>query len=205
MSNTDKPDTAWLIGLRDSALALGVENGEWRWTCPDLALRFKRREDALAAVSLLDPAWRLQHPLEVQEHEWCDGQPEPEAKPEKGRTTSVYDAIKAERERQKSAEGWTVEHDDKYIVGELGSAARSYQLAALWIMQRESNGQFANPLAHIATSLPAAWPWSNAWWKPVKDGLTREENARRCMVKAGALLIAEAEQIERSFRAKGGA
>lgn len=34
------------------------------------------------------------------------------------------------------------------------------------------------------------WPWSRAWWKPA--------SRRRCLIKAGALILAEIERIDRA-------
>jgi hypothetical protein len=82
--------------------------------------------------------------------------------------------VLAERERQKTAEGWTPEHDDKHGTGELGMADGCYAL-------------FANS---PASPLPrTGWPWDYGWWKPA--------GRRRNLVKAGALILAEIERIDR--------
>ncbi|WP_260473661.1 hypothetical protein [Pseudomonas aeruginosa] len=80
--------------------------------------------------------------------------------------------VQAERRRQITAEGWTPEHDDLYCAAELPRAAAAYIL----------NG--ANDEA------PAIWPFSAKWWKP--------STARRDMVKACALALAEIERLDRA-------
>lgn len=80
--------------------------------------------------------------------------------------------VQAERRRQVEAEGWTPEHDDLYCAAELPRAAAAYIL----------NG--ANDEA------PAIWPFSAKWWKP--------STARRDMVKACALALAEIERLDRA-------
>ncbi|EOV9459583.1 hypothetical protein ACN5YE_006181 [Pseudomonas aeruginosa] len=80
--------------------------------------------------------------------------------------------VQAERRRQITAEGWTPEHDDLYCAAELPRAAAAYIL----------NG--ANDEA------PAIWPFSAKWWKP--------RDARSNYVRAGALILAEIERLDRA-------
>ncbi|WP_235581878.1 hypothetical protein [Pseudomonas aeruginosa] len=84
--------------------------------------------------------------------------------------------VQAERRRQVEAEGWTPEHDDLYCAAELPRAAAAYIL----------NG--ANDEA------PAIWPFSAKWWKPT--------SARRDLIKAGALILAEIERLDRAAPGK---
>ncbi|MGP5739908.1 hypothetical protein [Pseudomonas aeruginosa] len=86
--------------------------------------------------------------------------------------------VQAERRRQVEAEGWTPEHDDLYCAAELPRAAAAYIL----------NG--ANDEA------PAIWPFVAKWWKP--------RNARSNYVRAGALILAEIERLDRAAPAEGG-
>ena len=90
--------------------------------------------------------------------------------------------IAAERRRQIEAEGWTPEHDDAYRQGHLADAAACYALCA------HDTG--------AKRSIPAWWPWRNEWWKP--------STTRRDLVKAGALIAAEIERLDRAEQ-KGGA
>lgn len=80
-----------------------------------------------------------------------------------------------ERLRQKYGEGWTVEHDDTHVNGELAAAAANYAL-----YHTPFGGDLPN---HI-------WPWAAEWWKPT--------TSRRDLVKAGALIIAEIERLDRA-------
>lgn len=80
--------------------------------------------------------------------------------------------VQAERRRQITAEGWTPEHDDLYCAAELPRAAAAYIL----------NG--ANDEA------PAIWPFVTKWWKP--------RDARSNYVRAGALILAEIERLDRA-------
>lgn len=82
--------------------------------------------------------------------------------------------VLAERRRQVEAEGWTSEHDDQHSNGEMARAASCY------ISNKERS--------HLPT-VPLKWPWSDAWWKP--DGY------RRNLIKAGALILAEIERLDR--------
>lgn len=86
---------------------------------------------------------------------------------------AILDVI-SERQRQRSVEGWTTEHDDAYQNNELADAAACYAIHA-------NNQGF---------STPAHWPWDPEWWK--------QSGARRDLVKAGALILAEIERIDRA-------
>lgn len=90
--------------------------------------------------------------------------------------------VLAERQRQINAEGWTPEHDDMHKGGQLAVAAACYTLAA---HRLTSQG-----------SIPPLWPWAPSFWKPAYG--------RRDLVKAGALILAEIERIDRAAE-KGGA
>ncbi|GEM_PF-7022045 len=91
-------------------------------------------------------------------------------------------AIADERRRQVQAEGFSPATDADYNAGELAKAALAYvQLAA---MDLAAGGR-----DHIATgSPPACWPWHPVWWKP--------RNARRDLVRAGALIAAQLDLID---------
>lgn len=86
---------------------------------------------------------------------------------------AILDVI-SERQRQRAIEGWTSEHDDAYQNSELADAAACYAINA-------HNQGF---------STPAHWPWAPYWWK--------QSGPRRDLVKAGALILAEIERIDRA-------
>lgn len=95
-----------------------------------------------------------------------------------GTTKALQDVI-AERARQVSAEGWTPEHDAAHQVGTLASAAACYAVVASSLI-----------VDYPAGTPPPAWPWDDAWWKPT--------DRRRNLVKAGALILAEIERLDRA-------
>jgi hypothetical protein len=89
--------------------------------------------------------------------------------------------IAAERRRQVEQEGWTPEHDDEHVSGELVKAAIGYASDVIRTdEQRLLTVSFAPPI----------WPWDAAWWKP--------STRRRDLVKAGALIVAEIERLDRA-------
>ncbi|WP_322072212.1 hypothetical protein [Paraburkholderia bannensis] len=90
----------------------------------------------------------------------------------------------AERERQVSAEGWTPEHDDQHANGELTAAAWGYLFATL--------NAIGKPPALVLKMTPPYWPWDESWFKP--------STPRRMLEKAGALILAEIERIDRDDR-----
>jgi hypothetical protein len=101
--------------------------------------------------------------------------------------TQAAQDVLAERQRQIEREGWTPEHDDDdHNLGELADAAACYARQAS--LQVQGIGKFAkSPLPH--------WPWDNLDWKP--------KDARRNLVRAGALILAEIERMDRAASADG--
>jgi len=92
--------------------------------------------------------------------------------------------VLAERARQVSAEGWTPEHDDEHFHGDMARAASSYALKAA-----SHASEHPGIATWLATAADKAWPWDSKWWKP--------GDPRRMLVKAGALLLAEIERLDR--------
>ena len=92
--------------------------------------------------------------------------------------SNAVQSVIAERQRHQSAEGWTPEHDDQYSKSQLLWASSCYVLNAI----------------HPFNRIPFGWPWTPEWWKPT--------NPRRDMVKAGALILAEIERIDRQEAAQ---
>jgi hypothetical protein len=91
---------------------------------------------------------------------------------------SALDDIAAERRRQIDAEGWTPEHDDAHRIGEMAQAAACYAIGSGFRDTIEGDEQ-RRPL----------WPWDWSWWKP--------KDRRRDLVRAGALIVAEIERLDR--------
>ncbi|MFV9115473.1 hypothetical protein ABQ358_28875, partial [Serratia fonticola] len=86
----------------------------------------------------------------------------------------------AERQRQISAEGWTPDHDDKHDFGEIAAFAVLY---AMPTYMRKIFVRGGGTLGEIF--LPAGW-------KP------KFSNRRKNLVKAGALILAEIERLDRA-------
>lgn len=97
---------------------------------------------------------------------------------------NAIELIKQERERQISVEGWTHEHDDTHANGELACAAFCYAFPPMF---RHSE-RFRNR----GSDEPHYWPWLMEWWKPTPNDRIRE------LVKAGALIVAEIERLQRA-------
>jgi hypothetical protein len=97
---------------------------------------------------------------------------------------SGSDLIMLERYRQIAQEEWTPEHDDTFYQGELACAGASYAMAAS--VQSSHNAQ----LAQLAKP-PRQWPYEDKWWKPTADPI-------RNLVKAGALIAAEIDRLQRA-------
>ena len=79
------------------------------------------------------------------------------------------DLIAAERQRQIDAEGWTPEHDNNHDKGSLAEAAAAYVLCDRTL-----------------------WPWDEEDWKPGTNDVRR-------LVKAGALIAAEIDRLQRGL------
>lgn len=89
-----------------------------------------------------------------------------------------------ERRRQAREEGYTPERDDTYTRGQLAEAASAY---AFWAAPQGNN-----PDAHVdylKPKPPKIWPWGPEQWKPA--------NQRLMLIKAGALILAELERLDR--------
>lgn len=107
-------------------------------------------------------------------------------KPVQSMTAAARDVL-AERTRQVEVEGFNSTHDAMNRPGTLAMASASYAVAASYA----SAGLFPMPKGKPPTS----WPWDATWWKP--------GDARRSLVKAGALILAEIERIDRAARTGG--
>ena len=103
-------------------------------------------------------------------------------------TQAVQDVL-GERERQQEDEGWTPEHDDEHNSEEMADAAALYALS--FGARLELQDAFARrDGSKEYVKRPALWPWSSEWWKP--------KDRRSDLVRAGALIIAEIERLDRA-------
>ncbi|WP_069357843.1 hypothetical protein [Burkholderia cenocepacia] len=94
-----------------------------------------------------------------------------------GLTDAERDVL-AERRRQVEGEGWTPEHDDEHDMGEMAHAAAWYAVDPIMRSALDERGL-------------SFWPWAQEWWKSTTP--------RRDLVKAGALILAEIERIDRAL------
>lgn len=83
-----------------------------------------------------------------------------------------------ERVRQVEVEGFERQYDDAYQSRDLAAAAACYAMIA-GAHRRE-----------VFSAPPIGWPWAKSWWKPT--------DPRRDLVKAGALILAEIERLDRA-------
>lgn len=137
--------------------------------------------DVLAMVEALEKAkgmetyWKTQC-RGITDH--CEELQARIAQLESRTVTAAAADVLAERKRQVTTEGWTPEHDDQHVNFEMAIAGGLYAISAV-----DSHHKLRN-------SAPSAWPWDRKWWKP--DG------PRRDLVKAGALILAEIERLDRA-------
>ncbi|KAB2788159.1 hypothetical protein F9K97_03380 [Brucella anthropi] len=97
--------------------------------------------------------------------------------------------VLSERRRQVEVEGWKPEHDDQHTDFSLARAAAVYALCAAVDSSNRSvmdNFQNVDTVPHPIRKL---WPWNQNWLKPT--------SRRRDLVKAGALIKAEIERLDR--------
>jgi hypothetical protein len=94
--------------------------------------------------------------------------------------------IAEERARQITEEGFDAERDDKHTIGELAAAAACY---AQFACAEALHGR--TPVGY-----PGGWPWDGSWWKP--KGQIRD------LVRAGALIAAEIDRLQRLKEKKDG-
>ncbi len=101
------------------------------------------------------------------------------------RSEALTDVIR-ERSRQITEEGYTQEHDDRHVYGELGLAAALY---ALPYEARVGGEDLIKQDDHIGLdmALELACGWS----------LKPEADVRKRLVKSAALVVAEIERLDR--------
>lgn len=92
----------------------------------------------------------------------------------------VITEIAIERKRQTDAEGFDQSHDDDHGDGQLCLAAMAYCQSASTCLA-DTSPLKARP--------PSYWPWDKIWWKP--------RSARRDLIRAAALIVAEIDRIDR--------
>jgi hypothetical protein len=131
---------------------------------------------------ILDPAIVLKIRAKQAAKPTGSALPIPLASPPSPAETDAARDLLAERKRQVEKEGWTPSHDDAHDRGELAAAAGCYALGAC-LPTHEVDG----PGSYV---IPSFWPWDGEWWK--------SSTRRRDLIKAGALILAEIERLDRA-------
>jgi hypothetical protein len=106
---------------------------------------------------------------------------------------SAIEEISAERRRQIEKEGWSLEHDDRHTDGSMAAAAACYAMPWIEKEERFTDGGGDNGRGSVGRyRVPKYWPsqWSPYWWKP--------KGRRYDLVRAGALIVAEIERLDRA-------
>jgi len=159
---------------------------------------FRRARAALAAAPTMDERpqcdghgalTRTRHdqdqfgPVVVDETTQCPGCPACAPTIDAVAEERAIADIAAERRRQIETEGWTPEHGDTHDKGELADAAACY-----------ASPQSVGFAGAVFGRLP--WPFERQWFKP--------RDARKNLIRAGALIVAEIERLDRAaIRARG--
>lgn len=104
------------------------------------------------------------------------------------RYNDAINMIADERIRQQEEEGYIIEKDDRYQSNELTDAAAAYLLLKTETNLYDSLSYRIKSAENIAWEI---WPWRSVEFKPVPDNRIRE------LVKAGAMIVAEIERLQR--------
>ena len=103
--------------------------------------------------------------------------------------------------RQIAQEGWSLEHDDAHVAGDLVAAGACYaahcavelRMRHGWEISWRRHGYALRALEDLFQNL---WPFGHDWWKP--------RSAERDMVRAGGLILAEMSRHARQAASKPG-
>lgn len=115
--------------------------------------------------------------------------------------TKAADDVLAERKRQIEKEGFSLAHDDGHSDGSLALAAACYATPHRIYLKAD----YADSVA-----FHDPWPWDERWdRRPYEGNVVRsngskgEKHRRKLLVKAGALILAEIERIDRASQSSG--
>jgi len=112
------------------------------------------------------------------------------AAPVESAQVKAWTDVLAERRRQVEAEGWTPEHDEENSGGEMAKAAAVYALCSAEPGPSRAVMDEFKAYNSVPFKIRNRWPWSEDWLKPT--------SRRRDLVKAGALILAEIERLDRA-------
>lgn len=106
---------------------------------------------------------------------------------------SGLEDVIAERRRQINEEGWSADHDDQHDKGEMALAAASYAYTSTLVnseIEAHKNALWGSP-SGVFSVIRHLWRWEPRWFKP--------QNKRSDLVRAGALILAEIDRIDRQI------
>lgn len=107
------------------------------------------------------------------------------------------DRIAAERQRQIEVEGWTPEHDQHHVRGDLARAAVVYAMPPEWRAENDIANVLYGRVTRSGVQHEGVWP--KGWnYKPTHDDRIRE------LVKAGALIAAEIDRLSATLSGERG-
>jgi hypothetical protein len=186
-------DGPWWKPLYDQAAALPQPTEDSRVAFEQF-VRANTGLDALERMTAAPRAYytdsRIQHDWAVWEKAWQAAlSTAPLAAAPAVLTEAARDVL-AERCRQIEVEGWTRLHDEtEHDEGQLARAAACY---ATGDIHERTEPVHHDGLPSRLTQTLTLWPWDMSWWKPTSP--------RRNLVKAGALILAEIERLDRIDR-----
>lgn len=106
----------------------------------------------------------------------------------------------AELARRRTQEGFSAAADDAFATGELAHAAAAYAFTGALTAPEDRHaavspkGPPISERSWLHNVISELWPFSWSWWRP--------SSPRADLVKAGALIIAEIERLDRSAQPK---
>jgi hypothetical protein len=99
-------------------------------------------------------------------------------------------AVDILQERQRQLQKYSVDHDDIHTSGQLSFAAAAYAVASNSAVYEEDKLRPAKWDHSYCVNVDRLWPWNWTYWKP--------KNRRQDLVRAGALILAEIERLDRA-------
>jgi hypothetical protein len=172
----------------------------WNRRAPDAEAEVKQARIDAQAQSCVPDGWKLVpiEPTAEMIDAAANADPERESvwaaylaaspQPQPVQPTQAAIDVLAERQRQISSEGWTPEHDDEHSEGELSLAAAGYAESASDQIQCVDKAMDESTLDDSG-SAPSRFPHHWAF---------KAATPRRMLVKAGALILAEIERLDRA-------
>jgi hypothetical protein len=167
----DAPPMAYYLGVADRILsALRSEPGEVvAWEVQFVEVDGSWGRDGI--YEHREDAERM-----IEQFYGKDGRVVPLVRAPTGAGESGVDLIAAERKRQIEVEGWTPDHDDEHVNGEMAMSAVAYA--------------WPPDITVYGVRRDQAWPFGSCDWKP--------GDRIRELTKAGALIAAEIDRLQRA-------